>query len=124
VRTIQVLAIVGDPVLFSRYVIGNFFLAILYTISSVLNIYFWIVIIAVIVSWIPLDPYHPLARAILTFLRNVTEPVFGFFRRTFRLHRYTAPLDFTPMIVILLIFVIQNVVIHSLLQQVGILFFQ
>jgi YggT family protein len=102
-----------------NYVMLNFLFAILYTLSSILNIYFWIVIIAVIVSWIPLDPYHPIARAILAFLRNATEPVFSFLRRTLHLHRYTSPLDFTPIIVILTIFLIQNFILSPLMRMLA-----
>jgi len=98
-----------------NYIMLDFLFAVLYTISSILNIYFWIVIIAVIVSWIPLDPYHPIARVILSFLRNATDPVFDFLRRTFHLHRFASPFDFTPMIVIVIIFVLQNFVLGPLM---------
>jgi YggT family protein len=117
VQTINDIAIIGNSFQLAQYVVANFLLAVLYTLYLVLNIYFWIVIIAVILSWIPLDPYHPIARAILLFLRTVTEPVFNFFRRTFRLHRYISPLDFTPMIVIFVIYLLQNVLIRYLIQS-------
>src|SRR5512136_1468533 len=68
-------------------------------VNAFLEIYFWIVIVAVIVSWIAPDPFHPTARVILPFLRRVTEPVLDFFSRTFRLYRYTSPLV-TPLVVL------------------------
>jgi YggT family protein len=98
------------------FVFSNFLYALAQVLSIVLNLYLWIVIISVILSWIPLDPYHPIAQMVLKFLRRTTEPVFGFFRRTLKLHRYTAPLDVTPLIVILLIYFLQSFVVQTLID--------
>jgi YggT family protein len=117
VQTIRDLAMTSDPVQFGRFVAANFLLAVLYTVYTLANMYLWIVVIAAVLSWIPLDPYHPLAQAILRFLRVMTEPVFTFFRRTFRLHRYISSFDFTPLIVIILIYLLQNFVLRYLIES-------
>jgi YggT family protein len=98
------------------FIVSNFLQAFAQLLYTVLNIYLWIVIISVILSWIPLAPHHPMAQAVLRFLRNATEPVFDFVRRTFRLHRYTSPLDFSPLIVIFIIYFLQNFVVRSLMD--------
>jgi YggT family protein len=118
VQTIRDLAIAGDPVQFARFLLANFLLAILYTVYAILNMYLWIVVIAAILSWIPLDPYHPLAQAIVRFLRAMTDPVFTFFRRTLRLYRYISSFDFTPIIVIVLIYLFQQFLLRYLIQSV------
>ena len=73
-----------------------------YVLAGLLNVslttYYWVVIAAVIVSWVPLDASHPTARSILRFLRRATEPTFAFFRRILQLHRLKMPFDFTPIL--------------------------
>ncbi len=102
------------PLQILRFVLSNFLLAILSTVFRILDYYFWIVIIAVILSWIPLATYNPLARMILMFLGRLTEPVFGYVRQKLNLQRYTAPLDVSPILVIIAIRLIQNVLIRNL----------
>ncbi len=47
-------------------------LAVAKVLSLVLNLYMWVVIISALITWVNPDPYNP----IVSFLRNVTEPVF------------------------------------------------
>jgi YggT family protein len=98
------------------FILSNLLQTFAQLLYTVLNIYLWIIIISVILSWIPIAPYHPLAQTALRFLRSVTEPVFDFVRRTFRLHRFTSPLDFSPLIVIFIIYFLQNFVVRSLMD--------
>ena len=121
-QAISDLAILGNPGQFVKYLIGNCLLAVLATLSAGLNVYFWIIIAAAIISWIPLDPYHPVTRPLLRFLHEATEPVLRFLRQTLQLHRYTASLDFTPMIAIFGIYLLQNVIIRSLMHWVFVTF--
>jgi len=114
VRTLQDMALIVYPSQILRFTISNFLLAILFMVSEILEYSFWIVIIAVIISWIPLSSYNPIARMISMILHNLTEPVFSFLRQKLGLNRYTTPLDFTPIIVIVAIRLIQNVVIRNL----------
>lgn len=119
VRTLHDMALVTYPHQVFRFALANFLLAILFTVSEILDLYFWIVIIAVIISWIPLDPYHPLARIVLSVTQHLTEPVFAFLRDRLNLHRYTAPLDITPILVIIGIRLIQSLLIGNLARVVN-----
>jgi YggT family protein len=83
---------------------------LLYTTGEILNLYFWIVFIAVILTWIEPNPYNPIVR----FLYSVTEPVFDFVRE--RLPVVFGGIDLSPMIVLLAIGFIQRVVLTSLAQ--------
>jgi YggT family protein len=83
---------------------------LLFTIGEILNLYFWIVFIAVILSWIEPNPYNPIVR----FLYSVTEPVFDFVRE--HLPVVFGGIDFSPMIVLLAIGFIQRVVLTSVAQ--------
>ena len=67
-------------------------------LQQILNIYIWIVIAAAVISWITPNPYNP----IVQLLRRLTEPVMAPIRQLLPPWK-TFGLDFSPMIVILLI---------------------
>ncbi len=92
------------------FLFGNLVLAIAQILNVVLDIYFWVIIIAAVVSWVSPDPYNPIVR----FLYAVTEPVLRPIRRLigFRL----GPVDISPMIVILVIIFIQMFMVRSLIK--------
>ena len=59
------------------YLLENFIQAIAFTLDSLLSIYFWIVLISALLSWVNPDPRNPIVR----FLYSVTEPVLYHIRR-------------------------------------------
>jgi YggT family protein len=67
-------------------------------IGYVLNIYIWVIIAAAVISWVTPNPYNPVVR----LLRRLTEPVLAPIRQLLPPWK-TFGLDFSPMIVILLI---------------------
>ncbi|MFZ0660784.1 MAG: YggT family protein [Candidatus Binataceae bacterium] len=67
------------------------------TLSSILTIYFWIVIIAALLTWIEPNPYNPIVR----FLYSVTEPVFDWIRE--HMPVFFGGIDFSPIVVIIVI---------------------
>ena len=91
-------------------IFGNLLIAVAEIINMLLNIYYWVVIIAALISWVNPDPYNPVVR----FLRAVTEPVFRPIRRLigYRL----GPVDISPIIVILGIFFVQRFLIRTVLE--------
>jgi YggT family protein len=82
------------------------------TLSGLLQIYFYIVIIAALLSWVQPDPYNPIVRT----LYAMTEPVFDWIRE--HLPVYFGGIDFSPIVVIIAIQFVQRVLIVSLLQAV------
>ncbi len=54
------------------FIIANLLKAVAFVLDSLLSIYFWIVIISALLSWVRPDPYNPIVR----FLYSITEPVF------------------------------------------------
>ena len=77
------------------------------TVNSLLNLYFWIVIIAAVMTWIEPNPYNPIVR----FLYAVTEPVFDFVRE--HLPVTFGGIDFSPLVVLLAIRFLQRVVLPT-----------
>ena len=73
-------------------------------ILSLVNMYMWVVIIRVLISWINPDPYNP----IVQFLRSVTDPAIEAVRRLVPNFLWSTGLDFTPLILIVLLQVLME----------------
>lgn len=93
------------------FVLSNFFQAIAMLLDTLLTVYFWIVIISAILSWVSPDPYNPIVR----ILRNLTEPVFALLRRWLPFTTIGG-IDLSPIIVLLLIQFVKIFVVRSLAQ--------
>ncbi len=89
---------------------GNLLLAVAEIVNALLNVYYWVVIIAALITWVNPDPYNPVVR----FLRTVTEPVLRPIRRLIG-HRL-GPVDISPLVVIFAIIFIQKFLIRSLIE--------
>jgi YggT family protein len=97
-------------------VFGNFISVLANVIDLGLLIYMWIIIIRALISWVSPNPYNPIVR----FLYRATEPVLGPVRRLLPIGGMG--LDFSPLIVILVIYFLRIFLIRILLQlasQVG-----
>jgi YggT family protein len=81
---------------------GNFGGGLIRLVSSAIRVYMWVVIIRVLVSWISPDPLNP----IIQFLRGVTDPVLDRLRRLMPRFFWSTGLDFTPLVLILLLQVV------------------
>jgi YggT family protein len=77
--------------------------AIFQVLHAVLSIYFWIVIGRAVISSVNADPYNPIVR----FLHNATDPVFDRIRRVLPLQ--FSGIDFTPILVLIILGVLQNI---------------
>ncbi|MGJ3523625.1 YggT family protein [Nitratidesulfovibrio sp. D1] len=93
------------------FVFSNLLIGVARVLDAVLNLYFWIVIVAAVLSWVNPDPYNPIVR----ILRNLTEPVFYRVRKWIPF-TYVGGLDLSPVVVLLAIQFINAVVIQSLYQ--------
>jgi YggT family protein len=83
--------------------------ALRFLLLQILDIYWWIIIAAVIASWLVgfgiINAYNPIARTILRTLHALTEPVFGPVRRVIPA---IGGLDISPLIVLLLLTFLRN----------------
>jgi len=64
-------------------------------VSTLLNLYMWVVIISALLSWVNPDPYNPIVR----FLRNITDPVYAKIRRVMPFV-VIGGMDLSPVVVI------------------------
>ncbi len=90
------------------FVLANLLDASAIVIDYVLQIYSWIVIARVVVSWVNADPYNPIVRAIY----SMTEPVLYRIRRA--LPVYGGGIDFSPIVVFIGILFLQSFVVKTL----------
>jgi YggT family protein len=90
------------------FIAGNLLSAIAGVLNMVLWAYTWIIIARALVSWVTPDPYNPIVR----FLYRATEPVLAPVRRWLPTWRWG--IDFSPLVVILVIYFIQLSVVASL----------
>ncbi len=93
------------------FVLSNIVSAIAYIIGGLLDVYFWVVIISALLSWVRPDPYNPIVRT----LRTLTEPVYYRIRKLLPF-TYTSGIDFSPIIVLICIELLNRVVVQSMLQ--------
>ncbi len=95
------------------FVIGQLFIALAHLLNSLLTLYLWVVIIAVVLSWVNADPWNPIVRT----LRMLTEPVFRWIR-----HRMPfvllGGLDLSPLVVVFGIYFLQLYLV-PVLQELG-----
>ena len=98
------------------FVIQYFFGALATLVNLVIVAYIWIIIARAILSWVNPDPYNPLVR----FLHRVTEPVLRRVRE--RLPTHQLGLDFSPMIVILVLYFLKEFlvpVLYRIATEIG-----
>jgi len=81
---------------------------------ALLDLYWWVVVIAVVVSWLVafgvLNTYNEFARTIIRALAALTEPVFRQIRRVIP---PIGGLDLSPLIVLIAIWFLQYVLVWA-----------
>ena len=60
-----------------QFVLGQFTAFIAETLNTLLTLYFWMIVISALLSWVNPDPRNPIVR----FLYNATEPLLCRVRR-------------------------------------------
>lgn len=77
-------------------------------ISAFANIYVWIVIVSILLSYF-MDPSHPLRQGVDNLVRPLLDPI----------RRIVPPvgmLDFSPLVLIILIQVVSNLLVRFLVS--------
>lgn len=85
------------------------FIALSRLVDLAFSIYIFIVVARALISWVSPDPYNPIVR----FLHNATDPLL------YRLRRFlpfsTGSIDFSPMILIFLLYLLQGFLVNMLI---------
>lgn len=72
------------------------------------TLYTWAIIARAILSWLPMDRYHP----IIAFLDRITEPLLAPLRRFIPL---IGMMDITPIVALLILQVVQAIIYNVLI---------
>ena len=89
------------------FIAANILEGLAVVIAVVLDIYFWIIIIRALISWVNPDPWNPIVRALI----SITEPVLYPIRRRLP---FSLGIDISPIVVILLIYFLQIFLVGTL----------
>ena len=91
------------------FVLGNFFQAVAVVLGYLLDIYWWLILIRALLSWVNPDPHNP----IVQFIERATEPVLAPFRKL--LPAYRIGLDLSPLVATLFLYFLKIFLVQSLL---------
>ncbi len=89
---------------------SNLIIALAKIIDIILTVYMWIIVARALISWVNPDPYNK----IVIFLYRVTEPVLIPIRRI--IPRNNLPIDFAPLVVLLVIMFLQYFLVQTMIQ--------
>jgi YggT family protein len=92
------------------YAWTNLIIFIAQTLEGLLQLYFWVVIISALMTWIEPNPHNPIVR----FIYAVTEPLFNWIRE--HLPVIFGGIDFSPLVVVLGISFLQRYLIPTAVQ--------
>ena len=93
-------------------------IAVFQIIELLLTIVTWIIVVQAIMSWLiafnVINTYNEMVRSIWTALQRLTEPLYRPIRRV--LPDFGA-LDLSPLVVLLILYILQTIVIPSIAQS-------
>ena len=91
------------------FVFGNFFQALAQALGYVIDIFWWLIIIRALLSWVNPDPYN----AIVQFIERTTEPILHPLRQLVPI--YKIGIDISPILAILLLYFLKLFIVSTLL---------
>ena len=81
-------------------------------VSAVFLVYFILIFIRILISWIPRMPYYPWLRASVDFVHQVVDPYLNVFRRVIPpLRAGGMGLDISPILAIIVLSIVWRVVV-------------
>ena len=98
------------------FIIGDILVTAANVLHIILGIYQFVVIAAVIISWVRPAPSNDIIRTILIVINRLTEPLFGWVRRKLPKSFLSTGLDFTPLIVLLAVYAVDMFTYRALMN--------
>jgi YggT family protein len=94
------------------FVLSNFIIALAKIIDIALTLYMWIIVLRAVISWVNPDPYNK----VVIFLYRITEPVLRPVHRLLPRALSSTGIDFSPIIIILVIIFLQYFLVETIIQ--------
>lgn len=91
------------------FVLSNFLRAMASIVDIVLSIFYWLILIRALISWVNPDPYN----TIVQFLFRATEPVLTPIRRMLP----SMGIDLSPIIAFLIIIFLKGFIVATLIDM-------
>jgi YggT family protein len=91
------------------FILGYLLMAVARVLDFVLLFLMVFIIARAVLSWVSPDPYNPIVR----FIHNVTEPILYRIRK--RLPMVFGGIDFSPIVVFLVIMFLRDFMVNSLI---------
>jgi YggT family protein len=88
------------------FVLSNLFLALAKVADIGLTIYYWLILVRALISWVNPDPINP----IVQFLERTTEPVLAPIRRILP----AMAIDISPIIAFLIVVFLKHFLVQTL----------
>lgn len=86
-------------------------------VNALFVVYFVMILINILLSFVPRVPYYPWLRAILDFVTESTNPYLNVFRRMTRpIGAGGMAFDIAPMIAIVVLIIAQSIIVGALLR--------
>jgi YggT family protein len=81
-------------------------------VSALFLVYFILIFIRILLSWIPRLPYYPWLRATVDFIHQVVDPYLNIFRRVIPpLGAGGMAIDISPILAIFVLLIVSRVVV-------------
>ncbi|MBI4435999.1 MAG: YggT family protein [Candidatus Omnitrophica bacterium] len=93
------------------FILSNFLASVARLLEVALTIFYWLMLIRCLISWVNPDPYNSLVQ----FLYKVTEPVLAPIRRVIPM-AWGIGFDLSPLIAFLLLLFLQSFLVRTLLD--------
>ena len=88
------------------FVLSNFFIALAKVCEIGLTIYYWLILVRALLSWVNPDPFNPIVK----FLERATEPVLAPIRRLLP----PMAIDISPVIAFLIVLFLKSFLVQTL----------
>jgi len=95
------------------FILGNLIIAIATLLRIAVTVAYWLLIIRVVLSWVPVNKEHQL----VVLLYNLTDPVLEYLHRivpSLRTYSSSIGFDFMPIIAFFALFFVDRFLIESL----------
>lgn len=94
------------------FILANFLSSLAQVLEIALNIFYWLIIIRALISWVNPDPLNP----IVQFLYKTTEPILSPIRKILPLG-FRFGIDISPIIAFLIILFLKSFLIKTLFNM-------
>jgi YggT family protein len=90
------------------FVMGNLLTALAGLLGGIINLWTFVIIVSAVLSWLPIDPYHPAATVVRRIADLLCDPI----RKIVPMH--SLGIDLSPLFAVLLLQFTNQFVVSSL----------